>query len=184
MRSFLKGRDVAPRLIWLWRDHGEQPLRLPLRFLGRVDWTKRSPILGLAFFGAVAIAGLAIGYLWAIHHIPAVAEYMDHLGRNEPGDLIGRFSFIFLAVICAPLAEEYLFRGLLYRALDREWGGWKALWGSALFFTIYHQPIAWLPVMLAGLFHAWLFKISGRLLPCVLAHFTYNSMMTILQSLG
>ena len=25
----------------------------------------------------------------------------------------------------APLAEEYFFRGLLYRALDREWGGWR-----------------------------------------------------------
>jgi len=38
-------------------------------------------------------------------------------------------------------AEEYLFRGLLFRALDRESGGWRAVAGSAAFFAVYHPPL-------------------------------------------
>lgn len=47
------------------------------------------------------------------------------------------------AVAFAPFAEEYLFRGLLFRALDREWGDWRAVLGSAAFFAIYHAPLAY-----------------------------------------
>ena len=75
----------------------------------------------------------------------------------------------------APLAEEFLFRGLLYRALDREWGGWRALLGSAAFFAIYHPVPAWAPVGLLGLLNALLFKKTGRLAPAVLLHMVYNA---------
>jgi membrane protease YdiL (CAAX protease family) len=84
-----------------------------------------------------------------------------------------------LAVLFAPVAEEYLFRGLLYRALDREWGGWQAMGASALFFAIYHPPMSWLPVGALGLFNALLFKRTGRLLPCVLVHGIYNAIVVL-----
>jgi membrane protease YdiL (CAAX protease family) len=80
-----------------------------------------------------------------------------------------------MAVGFAPIAEEYLFRGLLFRALDREWGGARASCGSACFFAIYHPPLAWLPVALLGAASALLFKRGGHLLPCVLLHMTYNA---------
>ena len=85
-----------------------------------------------------------------------------------------------LTVGFAPVAEEYFFRGLLFRALDREWGGWRAMVGSASFFAIYHPPVSWLPVFLLGLGSAWLFKRSGRLFPCVMLHMTYNAMVMFL----
>jgi len=68
-----------------------------------------------------------------------------------------------LAVVIAPIAEEYFFRGLLYRALDREWGGWAALGLSAAYFAIYHPPVSWLPVAGLGLLNAFLFKRTGNL---------------------
>jgi len=49
-----------------------------------------------------------------------------------------RISYAIMAVGFAPFDEEYLFRGLLFRALDREWGGWTAVVGSAAFFAVYH----------------------------------------------
>ena len=85
---------------------------------------------------------------------------------------------MFLMAVCfAPFAEEYLFRGLLYRALDHEWDGWQAMAASAGFFAIYHPPISWLPVALVGLFNAWLFKRSGWLVPCVFVHAIYNAII-------
>jgi membrane protease YdiL (CAAX protease family) len=50
---------------------------------------------------------------------------------------------------------------------------------SASFFAIYHPPLAWLPVGAVGLFNAYLFKRTGRLLPCVAVHAIYNAMVTL-----
>jgi membrane protease YdiL (CAAX protease family) len=85
-----------------------------------------------------------------------------------------------MAVVFAPFAEEYLFRGLLFRALDREWGGWHAVVGSAAFFAIYHSPLSWLPVGLLGIANALLFKKTGRLVPAVILHMVYNAVVVSL----
>ncbi len=82
-----------------------------------------------------------------------------------------------MAVGIAPLTEEYLFRGLLYRALDREWHGWRAVIGSAAFFAIYHPPLSWLPVGLLGITNALVFRKAGRLAPAVLLHMVYNAVV-------
>ena len=88
-----------------------------------------------------------------------------------------RISYAIAAVGFAPFAEEYLFGGLLFRALDREWGGWRAVIGSAAFFAIYHQPLAWLPVGLLGVTNALLFKKTGRLADAVILHMVYNAVV-------
>ena len=82
-----------------------------------------------------------------------------------------------MAVGFAPFAEEYLFRGLLFRALDREWGGWKAVVGSAAFFAIYHQPLAWPLVFSVGALNALLFRKTRRLAPAVVLHMLYNAVV-------
>jgi membrane protease YdiL (CAAX protease family) len=95
----------------------------------------------------------------------------------QPSDL----AWLLLAgVLFAPLAEEYLFRGLLFRALHREWNDARAIWGSAMFFAIYHPPVAWIPVGLVGATAAWLFKRAGHLVPCVVLHMTYNALVYLL----
>jgi membrane protease YdiL (CAAX protease family) len=88
-----------------------------------------------------------------------------------------RLSYAVVAIVFAPFAEEFLFRGLLFRALDREWGGWRAFVGSAAFFAIYHQPLAWLPVFLVGLTTAFVFKKTGRLAAAVVVHMVYNAVV-------
>ncbi|MGC2057262.1 MAG: CPBP family intramembrane glutamic endopeptidase [Candidatus Sulfotelmatobacter sp.] len=88
-----------------------------------------------------------------------------------------KVSYAVMAVGFAPFAEEYLFRGLLFRALDREWGGWRAVVGSAAFFAIYHPALSWLPVFLLGTTNALLFKRTGRLMPAVILHMVYNAVV-------
>jgi len=85
-----------------------------------------------------------------------------------------------MAIGAAPFSEEYLFRGLLFRALDREWGGgWRAVAGSALFFAMYHPVFAWLPVALLGAANALLFKQTGRLAGAVALHMAYNAVVLL-----
>ena len=105
----------------------------------------------------------AHGYLAVLHHIPYTAEIIQKSQEQMAGIPGLRVSYAIMAVGFAPFAEEYLFRGLLFRALDREWGGWRAVAGSAAFFAIYHPALSWLPVCLLGATNALLFKKTGRL---------------------
>jgi membrane protease YdiL (CAAX protease family) len=82
-----------------------------------------------------------------------------------------------MSVGFAPLAEEYHFRGLLFRALDREWGGWKAVLGAAAFFAVYHPLLSWPPVFLLGAVNCLLFRKTRRLAPAVLLHMVYNTVV-------
>ena len=142
---------------------------------------------GAGFFISIAIGALgglllgllAKGYVILLLRIDSFAEMLRVMQEQLESVPDLRVSYAIIAVAFAPFAEEYLFRGLLYRALDRAWGGWLALLGSALFFTIYHQPISWVPVFLVGVATALVFKKTGRLAPAVVLHMVYNAVVVL-----
>ena len=137
----------------------------------------RAMLAGVA--GGLALGLLGQGYAALLWHLPSVAEILRQT-RDQMDKVPGlKASYAFCAIMVAPFAEEYLFRGLLFRALDREWGGWRAVLGSAAFFAIYHPPLAWLPVGLLGAVNAVLFKQTGRLAPAVVLHMIYNAVVLI-----
>ena len=129
--------------------------------------SEREPVSRWAF--------LRIFYTIVLQHIPSVAEAIQKSQREMARVQNLRVWSAIMAVGFAPFAEEYLFRGLLFRALDREWGGWRAVAGGAAFFAIYHPPLAWLPVGLLGAVNCLVFKKSGRLAPAVILHMIYNA---------
>lgn len=167
MHGFLGGHGVKARDIWHWP--------------GRGDWIPSTVLGGGAALAGIVLAGGALLYSLLLEVLPFTQDYMQELAKISAGfeaQIVWQF---LLAVGFAPFAEEYFFRGLLYRALDREWGGIKALIGSAAFFAIYHPPMAWLPVFAVGLVNAWLFKTGGRLWPCVVLHMAYNAVIVFSQ---
>ena len=117
----------------------------------------------------------AHGYFAVLQHIPATAELIRKSQAQTVKIPNLKISYAVMAVGFAPFAEEYLFRGLLFRALDREWGGWRAVAGSAAFFAIYHPALSWVPVVLLGVTNALLFKKTGRLASAVVLHTVYNA---------
>jgi membrane protease YdiL (CAAX protease family) len=158
-------RDLPAREIWSWKEHC---VRGRIRFITQ---------LAAAVAVGLGLAVAAHGYMAFMAQFEPIGEMIrasKELLNSAPGL---RISYFFCAVIIAPFAEEFLFRGLLFRALDKEWGGWKALAGSAAFFAIYHPPVAWLPVGLLGLINAILFKKTGRLAPAVVLHMVYNAVV-------
>jgi len=79
------------------------------------------------------------------------------------------------ALVLAPLAEELLFRGVLYRSLRERWGARVALVGSAGAFALFHlEPVQLIVAAIAGLALGWLRQRGGLLWPCVLAHAAHN----------
>lgn len=87
-------------------------------------------------------------------------------------------------VIVAPLAEELLFRALLFRALEGVWGKWAAITCSGVAFGVFHANLAVLiPFTLIGMLFAWSFKTSGSLWVAIIAHFIINSLSFIVTVL-
>jgi membrane protease YdiL (CAAX protease family) len=170
---FLARQGVPNRRIWCWHDEGAEP---PATAWWCGDGSRGGAFaraLAAGAGGGLALAGVAIVYQRLLTLLPWFAD-AHPAGEPFPGY---RWAYAVIAVFGAPFAEEYLFRGLLFRALDREWGGWRALLGSAAFFAIYHPPTSWLPVGLVGLANAYLFKRTGRLVPCVALHMVYNAVV-------
>ncbi len=175
---FLSDRGVSTRDVWhweipppeesisWWRDNGTQKSKFLLLLL-----------LGAA--GGVVLGLFARGYIAALSHFPPTGEIIRKSQEQLAKIPNLKISYAVMAVGFAPFAEEYLFRGLLFRALDREWGGWQAVIGSAAFFAIYHSPFSWLPVALLGVTNALLFKKTGRLAPAVVLHMVYNAVVLI-----
>jgi membrane protease YdiL (CAAX protease family) len=165
MNQWLRRRGVPSGEVWFWRTPGR----------GLAMGTKLSS-LALGAWCGLLLGGLAHFYVRGIEHfLPKFTTDFAKTAQyflEHPRD---RIWLALLAVGCAPLAEEYLFRGLLFRALDREWGGWRAVFISAAFFAIYHPPASWLPVAALGATNALLFRHTERLWPCVVAHACYNA---------
>jgi membrane protease YdiL (CAAX protease family) len=178
--NFLGDRGVPSQHIWCWLPEGEvieecEPLT---RKFGLAD-RGAIPALMLGAGGGVALGLFAHGYLAFMRLFPAVNELIRKSEQQMASMPNAHLFYAIMAIGFAPFAEEYLFRGLLFRALDREWGGWKAVVGSAAFFAIYHPVLSWLPVALLGAANCMLFRKTGRLAPAVVLHMVYNAVVVM-----
>lgn len=175
--NFLEGRAVSNREIWRWDDDRAQPARIISWIKSRSRVTSFALLLLAGAAGGVLLGAFAHGYLALLNHIPSAAELIRK-SREQMAKIPNlRLSYGVMAVLFAPFAEEYLFRGLMFRALDREWGGWRAIVGAAAFFAVYHPALSWPPVFLLGACNALLFKKTGRLAPAVALHMVYNAVV-------
>ena len=203
--KFLYERGVPPGRIWNWPAGalatealpGEEAETKTEFYGGSILWAEYKekpkftlkPLLAnlkalLPWCVAGAASGLLLGmlaheYTILLQHLPWIRELSHRAQEQMSKQPDVRQAYGILAVCFAPFAEEYLFRGLLFRALDREWGGWRAVLVSTAFFTVYHPPLAWIPVFTLGAFNSILFKKSGRLLPAVALHMAYNLVVSV-----
>jgi membrane protease YdiL (CAAX protease family) len=82
----------------------------------------------------------------------------------------------FFAVVIAPVAEEFLFRGLLFSAAQKM--GWRMLaWAgvSFLFALIHHNAPIFVSLFVFALALTWLYKETGGLLAPIAAHVLFNA---------
>jgi membrane protease YdiL (CAAX protease family) len=177
--EFLGNRGVSPPEVWNWETTPRSPGETTKpwwRSFGFWD-PKSFPGFFAGASAGIALGIVAHGYLALLSQLPATAEILRKSQQQMASVPYLKSSYFVMAVLFAPFAEEYLFRGLLFRALDREWGGWRAILGSAAFFAIYHPALAWPPVALVGVANAILFRKTGRLAPAVVLHMAYNAVV-------
>jgi len=145
---------------------------------GILTWCAAVPLAAVGFIIAFilsALTGTAVSD--ATHPIQeAIAE----------GGLAVRLALLVLAAVFAPLVEEIVFRGVLYRHLRERLGGLgqfasfvvAALASSALFAAIHPQGIVFAPI-LAGLGFAFCVarELRGSLIAPMVAHGINNALI-------
>ena len=113
--------------------------------------------------------------------------------RDAAADPANAWILAFGALLLAPLAEELLYRGMLFQALrDRLGAGW-GIWLSAAVFAATHVDFGgtWLSnAMLVGVIWplgallAWAFHRRGTLLVPIVAHAVFNAINVSLLVMG
>jgi membrane protease YdiL (CAAX protease family) len=87
----------------------------------------------------------------------------------------------FVTILLVPVAEELLFRGVLYSGLKQLGRPRLALWGSSLFFAAFHMSApSFLPLFVLAMCLVALYEWSGNLLAPISAHALFNALNFIL----
>ena len=84
--------------------------------------------------------------------------------------------FVVMAVVVAPIAEEILFRGILYPAIKQVGYPRLAVIGTALFFALFHvNLLTFASLMAVALVLIALYEFTDNLLAPIIAHAVFNA---------
>ena len=89
----------------------------------------------------------------------------------------GRMALGAAAILLAPVAEEILFRGILYPAVKQAGYPRLALWGTALLFAAVHMNlVTFVPLAVLALVLTALYERTNNLLAPIAAHALFNAL--------
>ena len=124
---------------------------------------------------AAALAGAA--YLYGLRRLDLLQDVMSESARG----LSAKIWIPLLAVVAAPIFEEFIFRGLIFGGLRRSLDALPAIVASAAVFAIVHPPASMIPVFGLGLCAALAYDRTKMLLAPMIAHGIYNAVILALQ---
>jgi ABC-2 type transport system permease protein len=129
--------------------------------------------------GVVAALG-GVGYIYSLKRLDVLQDAM----RESVQGLSAGVWIPLLAVVAAPIFEEFIFRGLIFGGLRRSLGALPAIAASAAVFAIVHPPVSMIPVFVLGLCAAFAFDRTKLLLAPMIAHGIYNAAVLAYQSVS
>lgn len=138
----------------------------------------RRPWIALALLLAIYLTFVVLSGLWVeALGIDSEDQLPDELGVDE--SVINLVLVLFLVTVMAPVAEELLFRGYVYRALRNGTGMWVAALLSGVIFGGIHlgsSPVGFIvPLCILGVGLALLYQWTGSLYAPVALHAFNNS---------
>jgi uncharacterized protein len=131
---------------------------------------------GLAAFVVVQI-GLGLAVTAALEAAGRdVPEVQQEVQAAVQGGGAAPLLVVLGVALLAPLAEELLFRGVLYQALAKRLPGWPAVGLSGLAFGVSHvEPFVVVLTFPLGMWLAWALRRSGTLVVPIVAHAVFNA---------
>ncbi|WP_447001874.1 lysostaphin resistance A-like protein [Saccharothrix isguenensis] len=140
-------------------------------------WNRRVIGLGLAYgFGGLFLT-IPAAALWAgwVGGDDATSAVGDAFAGRQLG-LVPAVAAFLIVWLVAPLGEELIFRGVLWRALEHwRWNRWVILAVTTVVFSVAHLELLRMPLLLVLSIPIGLARVfTGNLLTCVVAHQVNN----------
>jgi membrane protease YdiL (CAAX protease family) len=146
------------------------------------DW-RRAVLVGIIVAGIFLplAGGLQRAVLILLEHLPRLP-----LGPEEQpavqalriaSSWVDRSVLGLITIVLAPVAEEILFRGILYPGIKQAGFPRLALWGTALLFAAVHVNfVSFLPLFMLALVLTVLYERTDNLLAPIAAHSLFNAL--------
>ncbi len=164
--SYISAAVVVTAICWVWMFRNGLVVmpKLPqLPVLRPIAW-------GLATSCA---AGLAVQmFLKLYSNSPPLAAYATP--GNLPHADYDKWCLLGMWVIAAPIFEEWIIRGMLYRSLRRNWGIAVSVALSAVLFATLHPAAGCISLVTLGVMTALATEKTNRLWPSMIIHAGYN----------
>ncbi|MBI5368941.1 MAG: CPBP family intramembrane metalloprotease, partial [Planctomycetes bacterium] len=168
-------------LFVLWR-HGVVGIAGSLGLGPGAGWG-RTFATGAAWSIPAVIAGGT--YIWLTVHWPWLAAQAAAARQAGAGfgDLLGEIRpwLVGVIVIAAPLCEEAIFRGMIFKGLRASFGLGASVLLSAAIFAVVHPPLSVAPVFVLGMCTALAFERARSLAAPIVVHALYNAVVVWLQ---
>ncbi|TPV94314.1 MAG: CPBP family intramembrane metalloprotease [Myxococcales bacterium FL481] len=133
------------------------------------------------FAGSAALSAVLDALNLPVQEQPLVRAITDGGWRLE-ADLL---TLAFSALVLAPIAEEWLFRHLLFRRVHLAAGPVSAYLASAVLFALSHFNASGLPIYVwQAIVFASAYRLSGRIAAAMLVHFGNNALTLVLLLTG
>ena len=171
-------------IVWLVITYGgRRPFWKNIEF----DWPTNMSRAGVTL---VSVLVATLLFLAALGFTSLYGARKTDLDLMIESSIYTRLATAFVAVATAPLVEEVVYRGLLYRALEKAAGmGVAVALVSLLFAGVhvfqYRNNIAVIAVITLLSFTLTLSRaLSGKLLPAFIIHLVFNGIQSIFIVLG
>ena len=167
-------------MVWIWFFLREIPMSWSEAFGLKPFRRGRTVLLGAA--AGLLFLPAAWGMQWVSGHIiematrhPA-AQQEAVMVLQQPGLPWGELAFMgALTVLIAPVAEEVLFRGVLYTAIKQNGFPRAACWVTSLLFAAMHfNAMSFVPLAVFSLVLICIYEKTGSLLASITAHSLFN----------
>ena len=104
--------------------------------------------------------------------------------RGSGASLAAKAIVVLLVLVEAPLLEEPVFRGIMFRGFARSMPMWVAMLLSGFLFALVHVNAAtFIPLWFIGIAFAWLYAKTGTILAPMLVHCIFNTINVFLAFL-
>jgi len=182
-----KSRTLTAPMVWVAFAAGGALTYAVMRLIYWRAQTAGVPRVFAPHPGTAAVWGLGGGAAAAaggLAYITAARAFDWLPAAREAGHLADPVTFLWigsLAVLAAPIFEEFIFRGLIFGGLRRSLGFGAAAAASAAIFAIVHPPASVVPVFGLGLAAAVVYERTRMLAGPMIVHATYNAVVVAFQ---
>ncbi len=109
--------------------------------------------------------------------VPKYVEY--EINHKDATTTFGWICFAIIALLFAPLMEEFLYRGIIFQKLAIQKNIIKGLVISAIAFAIIHFRYDVIPLFVFGVISVILYLKTKQLAVSIIFHFAYNFIVTV-----